>query len=120
MRLIEYDERLDRLLEAADDWRHPSDVLDPTRNSGIDCLALYNLCCARIERSEGGERRRLEAVRDKLERPAEVQGLLPHFDERFDLLRKWLARVGDPESAAESLEEMGRLLRSAVESAPNE
>ncbi len=120
MSLLEYDDRLDRLFEAADDWRHPSDVLDPTRNSGVDCRALYNLCRARIERSEGEARRRLEALRDKLERPAEVQRLLPRFNGRFELLRKWLAEVRDPETAAEGLEELGRLLRSTVESAAGE
>ncbi len=33
---------------------------------------------------------------------------------------EWLAEVRDPENAAESLEEMGRLLRSALGSAPEE
>ncbi len=115
MSLLEFDDRLVRLLEAADDWQDPRDVVGPSRDSGVDCRALYNLCRARIERSAGEARRRLEALRDKLERPAEVQRLLPRFNGRFELLRKWLAEVGDPETAAESLEEMGRLLRAVVE-----
>ncbi len=116
MLILDYDAELDRLLAAEDDWQDPSDVLDPTRNRGINCRALYNLCRARIERSEGAERRQLEAVRDKLERPAELERLLPLFGRRFELLQKWLAEVRDPEAAAESLEEMGRLLRSALAS----
>ncbi len=116
MQILDYEAELDRLVTAEDEWLDPSDVLDPTRNRGIDCRALYNLCCARIERSQGGERRQLEAVRDKLERPAELERLLPVFGRRFEFLQKWLAEVRDPEAAAESLEEMGRLLRSALES----
>ncbi len=114
--LLEYEDWLDRLLEAVDDWQHPSEILDPTRKHGLDCQALFNLCCFRIEGSEGGARRRLEALRDKLERPAELKRLLPAFKRRFELLQKWLAEVGDVETAAESLEEMGRLLRSAMRS----
>ena len=80
----------------------------------MSCQALYNLCRARIEASEGDARRRLEAVRDKLKRPAELEDLLPLYNRRFDRLREWLAEVGDPETAADSLEEMARLLKSAL------
>ncbi len=114
--VLDREHELDRLLEAADDWQDPSDVLDPTRNRGIYCQRLYNLCCARIERAQGDARRQLEAVRDKLKRPAELERLLRIPHRRFELLQQWLAEVGDPENAADSLEEMGRLLRSALAS----
>ena len=112
--VLNYQAQLDRLLAAVDDWQDPSDVLDPTRFQGFNCRALHNLCRARIEASDGDARRKLEAVRDKLKRPAELQRLLPIFNRRFELLREWLAEVGDPETAADSLTEMGRLLRSAL------
>ncbi len=116
MGLFEDEDQLDRLLEAADDWQHPREVVDPAGDRSVNCQTLYNLCRARIERSEGETRRRLEALRDKLERPAEAAHLLPTFNRRFELLQKWLKEVGDPETAAESLEEMGSLLRSAMRS----
>ncbi len=117
MQILDDEAELDRLLAANDDWQHPSDVLDPTRNRGINCRVLYSLCCARLERSEGGERRQLETVRHKLERPAELERLLPVFGgRRFDSLQKWLAEVQEPETAVDSLEEMGRVLRSALAS----
>ncbi len=116
MTVLNDEYQLDRLVEAADDWQDPSDVLDPTRFQGFRCRALYNLCCARIERSEGDERQHLETVRDKLKRPAELERLLPVFDRRFELLREWLSEVGDPETAADSLEDMRQLLRSALAS----
>ncbi len=118
MRMLEHE--LDRLIEAQDDWQHPDDVLDPTRNRGIYPRKLHSLCCARIERSNGDTRRKLEEVRDKLERPAELERLLSRFDRRFEALQQWLSEVGDPEAAVESLAEMGRLLRSAMGSAEGE
>ncbi len=117
MGLLEYEARLDRLLQSTDDWQDPYDALDPTREVGLDCRLLFNLCRARIERSQGEERRRLETVRDKLERSVELEELLPMYRRRFDRLREWLAEAPDPESAAESLEEMARLLKSALGSA---
>ncbi len=117
---LEYEHYLDRLLERTDDWQDPNDAIDPTREEGIDLKLLYNLCRARIGRSRGEERQRLEEVRDKLERPVELERLRPMFNRRFERLRDWLAELDDPESAAESLEEMGRLLRSALGSPAEE
>ena len=114
--VLDYERQLNRLLEAADDWQDPGDVLDPTRSRGLNCQVLYNLCRARVERSTGAERRRLAAVLEKLERPAELQRLLPFQTGRFERLKKWLQEVSDLGSAVDSLEEMARLLRSALES----
>ncbi len=55
-------------------------------------------------------------MRDKLKRPADLERLLPISHQRFEFLQKWLAEVGDPERATDSLEEIGRLLRSALAS----
>ncbi len=41
---------------------------------------------------------------------------LPIFKHRFERLREWLSEAGAPETAADSFEEMGRLLRSALAS----
>ncbi len=116
MPLLELEQDLEHLLEAEDDWQHPSDVLDPTHDWGVNCRALYTLCLARIDRVTGASRRSLEAVRDKLERPAKMEGLLPASRHRLERLGEWLAELEDPESAADSLEEMARLLRSTLES----
>ncbi len=118
--LLDCEQQLGRLLEAADDWQDPREVLDPTRERGLDCSTLHRLCRARIERSSGAVRRRLEMVRDKLERSAELERLLPNFPRRFERLRSWLEDVGDLEDAGASLEDMARLLRSTLESSTPE
>ena len=113
--LIDLEQDLERLAEAADDWQHPSDVLDPTRDFGVNVRALYSLCQTRIGRSASASQR-LEPVLEKLERVMEMERLLPLSQHRFERLSEWLAELKNPEHAAASLGEMARLLRSTLDS----
>ncbi len=110
--VLDLDTELDRLVAARDDWRDPDDVLDPTRNVGMDYTALQRLCEARLEQCDERDRADLEKVRDKLRRPAEVERLLPDNGRRFERLEEWVRQLHDVESAITSLEELARALRS--------
>ncbi len=112
--VLDYEQQLQRLLAAADEWQHPDEVLDPIRWDGIDYPALYRLCSAWVERSQGQARCQLETLQARLKRPAELHRLLPR-DRRFERLEQWLREISDVDDALDSLEEMAELLRVALE-----
>lgn len=59
---------LDVLIAAGDAWNHPAQVLKCPA-----VQALRGLCAARLETASGTERERLEEIRPRLERAAELE-----------------------------------------------
>lgn len=113
--VLEYERQLERLLLATDAGQSLDDLLDPESLLGIECEVLHRLCRARLERCRGEEKRGLEAVCAQLDRPAQLERLLPRPEQRFERLRQWLREIRDVGDAVESLEEVARLLRTVAQ-----
>ncbi|MEM7349956.1 MAG: hypothetical protein AAF657_04065 [Acidobacteriota bacterium] len=58
---------LDKLIETADRWTHPAQVVKWPK-----ARSLHRLCTWRLERSAGAERRQLEEILPRLERAARL------------------------------------------------
>jgi len=54
----------DQLLDS--EWQDPAEILDPTRELGIDYVKLIRICRARIARAEGAESVVLNRMLDRL------------------------------------------------------
>lgn len=63
-------DEFERLLQAEEEWSDAAEILDPAGAGGFRYDYLLNICLARLRRGEG-PRRRLTAIRRKLERSLE-------------------------------------------------
>ncbi len=112
MEAMDASEELDRLLATLDDWQDAAQVIELKMQKDYAFQRLLLVCRARIARSRGQERARLERLRRRLQAAAEREIRATDPEIRLNELEGELRSMADPEAALATLETLSRNPRS--------
>ncbi len=103
---------LDRLLATLEDWQEAGEAMELDMQKAYAYQYLLNVCRARIGRTRGEERARLERLRHRLQEGARREIRLPEPEAELGELEEKLRAKVEPEAALETIEGLIRHLRA--------
>ncbi len=104
---------IDRLLATLDDWQDAGDAVQLKMGDELDFEVLLTVCRARIARSEGDERARLDRLRRRLQTAVRREIRVEDPEERLNEIESKLRSLADPVAALATVEELSRRQRSS-------
>ncbi len=112
---LEVHKELDRLLATFDDWQDAAEAIELDMQKDYAFLYLLRVCRARIARSKGAERKRLEQLRRRLQDAARRANYARDPEAHLSELSSSLRSMVNPAATLETLEELLHRLRPLQE-----